>query len=67
MQDFFNSNFYSIIAGTALGIHLIINWKQLFYWRNARSHAGALEFRHFLVYLTVFFVLDVAWGMFAGL
>lgn len=67
MQDFFNSNFYSIIAGTALGIHLIINWKQLFYWRNAKSYAGALEFRRFLVYLTAFFVFDVAWGMFAGL
>ena len=49
MQDFFNSNFYSIIAGTALGIHLIINWKQLFYWRNAKSYAGELEFRRFLV------------------
>ena len=67
MQDFFNSNFYSIVAGIALGIHLIIDWKQLFDWRNARSHAGALEFRHFLVYLTAFFVFDVAWGVFSGL
>ena len=67
MQDFFNSNFYSVVAGIALVVHLIINWRQLADWRNAESRAGALEFRRFLVSLTFFFAADVLWGVFAGL
>ena len=37
MQNFF----YSSIAGIALVVHLIINWKQLLDWRNVKTHAGA--------------------------
>ena len=61
MQNYF----YSSIAGIALVVHLIINWKQLLDWRNVDSHAGALEFRHFLVCLLFFFVYDVLWGLLA--
>jgi signal transduction histidine kinase len=62
VQEFFKHNIYSVVAGIALLVHLIIDWKQLFDWRNARSRPGGLEFRQFLVCLTVFFVADVAWG-----
>ena len=62
VQDYFSTNFYSVVAGIALLVHLIIDWKQLFTWRNARARPGGLEFRQFLVCLTVFFVADVAWG-----
>lgn len=67
MLQYFNSNFYSIVAGIALLVHLIINWRQLFDWRNVESRPGALEFRIYLVCLTFFFVLDVLWGLLAGL
>ncbi|MBR6372003.1 MAG: response regulator [Victivallales bacterium] len=63
MQNFF----YSSIAGIALAVHLIINWKQLFDWRNKDSRVGALEFRQFLVCLLLFFVFDVLWGILAEL
>ena len=58
-------DFYSSVAGVALIVHLIINWRQLIDWRNVKAHAGALEFRHFLVFLSVFFVSDVLWGILA--
>ena len=60
-------NFYSSIAGIALVVHLIINWRQLVNWRNVNSRVGADEFRHFLVCLLFFFVWDVLWGVFAHL
>ena len=59
--------FYSSIAGIALVVHLIINWRQLVNWRSVNSRAGANEFRHFLVCLLFFFVWDVLWGVFAHL
>ncbi|MBP5639587.1 MAG: response regulator [Victivallales bacterium] len=59
--------FYTSVAAIALIVHLIINWKQLFDWRNVKSRAGALEFRHFLVCLSFFFLSDVLWGILAGL
>ena len=65
MQAFFNANFYSVVAAIALLAHLVIDWKQLFDWRNAKKRAGGLEFRQFLVCLTVFFVADVLWGFLA--
>ena len=61
--DFFNTNIYSVIAGISLAVNLIINWKQLFDWRSARSRPGALEFKALLASLTVFFVTDVLWGV----
>lgn len=65
MQTFFNANFYSVVAAIALLVHLVLDWKQLFDWRNAKRRAGGLEFRQFLVCLTVFFVTDVLWGFLA--
>ena len=62
-----NNWFYSSIAGVALVVHLIINWRQLADWRNAESRTGALEFRRFLVCLALFFVSDLLWGLFSGL
>ena len=59
--------YYSIASGIALIVHLIINWRQLVGWRNARSKAEALEFRMFLACLTFFFVLDIMWGILAEL
>ncbi len=59
--------FYTSIAGLALVVHLIINWRQLIDWRNLKSRSGALEFRQFLVSLILFFVSDMLWGVFAGL
>ena len=59
--------FYSSIAGIALVVHLIINWHQLVNWRNVNPRAGAIEFRHFLACLLLFFVWDVLWGVFAHL
>ncbi len=59
--------FYSCVAGIALVVHLIINWKQLFDWRNLDSHTGGYEFRLFLVCLSFFFVSDILWGVYAGL
>ncbi len=59
--------FYSCVAGIALVVHLIINWKQLFDWRNIESQTGRREFRVFLICLSFFFVSDILWGVFAGL
>ena len=59
--------FYTSIAGIALVIHLIINWRQLVDWQNLKSRPGALEFRHFLVSQILFFVSDILWGIFAEL
>ena len=67
MQEYFNSNFYSIVAGIALLVHLVIDWKQMFFRLRAVERPGAREFRHFLFCLTVFFVADVLWGYVAGL
>ena len=29
MHDFFNPNLYSTVAGLALLVHLIVNWREL--------------------------------------
>ena len=66
MHNYFYYYFYSIVSGIALCVHLIINWHQLVNRPTDKAHVGALEFRHFLVYLSVFFVTDVLWGVFAA-
>ncbi len=66
MHNYFYYYFYSIVSGIALCVHLIINWYQLVNRPSDKAHVGALEFRHFLVYLSVFFVTDVLWGVFAA-
>ena len=66
MHNYFYGYFYSIVSGIALCVHLIINWHQLVNRPSDKAHVGALEFRHFLVYLSVFFVTDVLWGVFAA-
>ena len=67
MHNYFYYYFYSIVSGIALCVHLIINWHQLVNRPTDKAHVGALEFRTFLVYLSVFFVTDVLWGVFAAL
>ena len=42
MHNYFYFYFYSIVSGIALGIHLIINWHQLFNWRNVKTRVDAL-------------------------
>ncbi|MBR3086115.1 MAG: response regulator [Kiritimatiellae bacterium] len=59
--------FYSTVSCIALCVHLIINWHQLADWRGAWTRAGALEFRLFVACLSVYFLADVLWGVFAGL
>ena len=66
MHNYFYGYFYSIVSGIALCVHLIINWHQLVNRPSDKAHVGVLEFRHFLVYLSVFFVTDVLWGVFAA-
>jgi signal transduction histidine kinase len=63
MQNYF----YSSVAAIALVVHLIINWRELFEWRNVSSRAGAWEFRHFVLCLLVFFSADFLWGVFEAL
>ena len=58
---------YSAIAAIALCVHLIINWRQLADWRKDKSRLGARECSRFLICLSVFFVSDILWGIFAGL
>ena len=58
---------YSVIAAIALCVHLIINWQQLADWRKDKSRLGARECSRFLICLSVFFVSDILWGIFAGL
>ena len=58
---------YSAIAVIALGVHLTINWRQMFGWRKDKSRLGARESSRFLICLAVFFVSDILWGIFAGL
>ena len=58
---------YAVISGIALAVHLIINWRQLVGWRNAKLRAWEREFRRFLVCLSLYFVSDVLWGVFAEL
>lgn len=63
MQYFFY--FYSAISAVALVVHLIINWRKLVGWRSVKANSGAWEYRNFLLSLSLFFVSDVLWGLFA--
>ena len=63
MQNYF----YSSIAGIALIVHLIINWRQLVNWRNAKLRTAGFEFRVFIVSLLFFFATDVMWGIISEL
>ncbi|MBQ9502287.1 MAG: response regulator [Lentisphaeria bacterium] len=63
MQNYF----YSSVAGIALLVHVIINWQQLFQRKSLKSRPGAVEFRHFLLSLLLFFACDVLWGILAEL
>ena len=67
MHNHFYYYFYSIVSGIALCVHLIINWHQLVNRPSDKAHVGALEFRRFIVCLSVYFVTDVLWGVFAAL
>ena len=58
---------YSAIAAIALGVHLIINWDQLVGWHKDKSRLGARECSRFLICMSIFFVSDILWGIFAGL
>ena len=58
---------YSAITSIALGVHLIINWRQLVGWRKDKSRLGARECSNFLICMAVFFVSDLLWGISAGL
>ena len=57
---------YTAIAAIALGVHLVINWRQMVGWRKDKSRLGARECSRFLICLSVFFVSDILWGISAG-
>ena len=63
MQYYFH--FYSAISSIVLGVHLLINWRQLIGWRKAKVCESAFERSCFLLCLSIFFVLDIMWGVFA--
>lgn len=65
-MNFYYSNIYSVIAGIAIIIHLIINWRQLFGWRKEQPRAWTSEFRRFLFFLLLFFAADFMWGILAA-
>ena len=58
---------YSAVAAIALCVHLIVNWQQMADWRKDKSRLGARECSRFLLCLSVFFMSDILWGIFAGL
>lgn len=58
---------YSVVAGIALVIQLIINWPLLVRRHAAKEYAWTREYRHYLVYITGFFAADFLWGILAGL
>ena len=63
MQNYF----YSIVAGIALVVHLVINWRQLVARETATAREVVVRYSHFLIFLAFFFVFDTLWGVFAGL
>ena len=62
MQDYI----YSVIAFVAMAIHLIINF-DLFTGREAVTAHGTRQYRNFLAGVFAYYVVDAAWGVFAGL
>ena len=66
MYDFYYFYQYSVVAGIALAIHLIINWRQLVAWRTPVQSRRAREFRRFSACLLAFFASDFLWGVLAG-
>ena len=67
MEKMFYFYYYSIVSGVALIVHLIVNWRQLLEKVNSSSRAWAVEFKRFLICLSIFFVLDICWGILAEL
>lgn len=67
MYQYYCLYLYSVIAGIALAVHLIINWQQLVQWRNARLPPWMREFRRFLFGLLAFYAADFLWGILAGM
>ena len=62
MQDYI----YSSAAILAILIHLIIN-SNLNFGRGVGSARGAREYRTFLMGIFAYYIVDVGWGVFAGL
>ena len=62
MQDYI----YSVIASLAIVIHLIINFNMLPGRRGYGTSYGK-HYRGFLAGIFAYYVVDVGWGVFAGL
>ena len=56
---------YSVFSILAIAIHLIINFDLLFGRRGKSVHVA--EYRGFLASVLAYYVVDAAWGVFAGL
>ena len=65
MQIYFY--FYTAITIIALLVHLVINWHELLGKRDVRQRTWEIEYRRYLICLTIFFVIDILWGVFGGL
>ena len=62
MQDYI----YSAVAFVAIVIHLIINSNHAS-GRVAVAERGSREYRVFLNAIFAYYIVDVGWGVFAGL
>ena len=62
MQDYI----YSIIALLAIVIHLIINFNML-PWRRGYAASYVKHYQGFLSGIFAYYVVDIGWGVFAGL
>jgi len=63
MQDYT----YSIFSSVAIVIHLIINFNLLFRKRQGSVPTLLTRYRGFLVSILAYYIVDAAWGIFAGL
>ena len=66
-MNIFYDYLYSVVAGIALAVQLIINWQLLVRRHTVKERAWTREYRRFLVYITGFFAADFLWGILAGL
>lgn len=63
MEEYFFNNFYSLISGIGIVVHLIINWDWLFTRKVISQTPRDRAFKRFLYYVLLFFAADTLWGL----